>query len=97
MRSTWVATLGLTLLLSPLAACHDDDDDGPYLPPVVRADSGIVSGADASIDASRPPSGLPCDVQDVITTHCSGCHGATPAALKDNLRAWMGEAAATLR
>jgi mono/diheme cytochrome c family protein len=74
----WVVPVALTLSLSPLAACHDDDD-GPYLPPVVRADSGIAPGADASIDAALPPSGLPCDVQDVLTTYCSGCHGATPA------------------
>ena len=76
MRSTWVGTLGLALVLSPLGACDDDDR---YLPPIVRADSGISAGTDASLDAAVLPSGLPCEVQTVLTTHCSSCHGATPA------------------
>jgi mono/diheme cytochrome c family protein len=74
LRTVVALSLGLC---SALAGCDDDDD--PYLPPIVRADSGIVSGADASIDAALPPSGLPCDVQAVLATYCSGCHGATPA------------------
>lgn len=71
-----VVALSLGLSISGLAGCDDDD---PYLPPLVRADSGVVIGRDASIDAASVPSGLPCDVQTVLTTHCSGCHGATPA------------------
>jgi mono/diheme cytochrome c family protein len=69
--------LGLLLLLACTPGCAADDDG--LATPLPRHDAGPGGASDASIDAAVGPSGLPCEVQDVLVAHCASCHGGVPA------------------
>ncbi len=60
---TWVAAN------YPQGSCNGPDDAGPIGP-----------GPDASPppDASTGPTGLPCDVDQMLQSRCQGCHSAPP-------------------
>jgi hypothetical protein len=54
--------------------------DDSMLPPGRRADTNIDAGPDGNRDAGPVSvTGLPCDVTNVLATHCVSCHGAVPS------------------
>src|SRR6476661_7108614 len=38
----------------------------------------LACGTDTALDPSLMPTGLPCDVQNVLENQCQGCHGNPP-------------------
>ena len=58
---------------------------GGGMPPgscTTPTDGGVPPVNDGGVDAGTPDAGvagdLPCDVADVLTTSCTGCHGSPP-------------------
>jgi cytochrome c551/c552 len=74
--------LSLTLTLSSLFACYQGDDFA--LGARANASGGPGTGSSGSSGngfSNSAPSGLPCDVESVLTRNsCLNCHGATLSA-----------------
>ncbi len=65
--------IGLWLLSIPLIACSGGLD-APAGPP----SNAYLSDASVETDAAPYPSGLPCEVSNLLYTHCTGCHTDPP-------------------
>lgn len=73
-------SLAGSLALLSLTAVGALGCDESTLPPGRRADTNVDGGPGSNSDAGPVTlAGLPCDVANVLSTHCVSCHGAVPS------------------
>lgn len=65
-----------------IEGCASDPDDGAAGSTSAPSPEGDDDGEPAADDAGPldpPPGGVPCDVLELLRTHCHECHGDSPA------------------
>lgn len=76
--------LGIAIAGTLLAGCFEEGDeklvivDGTAEDSGMPEDSGVPGDSSGDGDTAATPGDLPCALAEVLATHCTSCHSATP-------------------